>query len=169
MATVTFKNDQTTTSGDLPAVGQKLPDFELVGGDLNPVTASDFAGERLVLNIFPSLDTGVCAASVRAFNKLAAGADNTEVLCISHDLPFAQQRFCAAEGIDKVIAASAFRSPFGEDFGLRLQGSPLEGLLARAVIVTDAEHNVVYTELVSEITNEPDYDAAEAALSGCNG
>lgn len=169
MANVTFKNDPTTTSGDLPVEGEQLPAFELVGGDLSTVSSADFAGKRLVLNIFPSLDTGVCAASVRAFNKLAAGLDNTVVLCISEDLPFAQQRFCAAEGIDNVVAASAFRSSFGEDYGLRLTGSPLQGLLARAVVVTDASHNVVYTQLVSEITTEPDYQAAEAALAGGNG
>ncbi|WP_165165127.1 thiol peroxidase [Corynebacterium qintianiae] len=164
MANVTFKDNPTTTSGVLPVKGEKLPSFKLVGGNLATVTDTDFAGKRIVLNIFPSLDTGVCAASVRAFNKLAAEHGDTAVVCVSHDLPFAQQRFCAAEGIENVTAASAFRSSFGEDYGLRLEGSPLQGLLARAVIITDAAHNVVYTELVDEITNEPDYDAAEAAL-----
>ncbi|AWB85081.1 thiol peroxidase [Corynebacterium liangguodongii] len=164
MATVTVKGNETTTSGDLPPVGEQLPAFELLGHDLSPITGADFSGKQLVLNIFPSLDTGVCAQSVRTFNKLAAGLDNTAVLCVSEDLPFAQQRFCAAEGIDNVTAASAFRSSFGEDFGVRLEGTPMKGLLARAVVVTDAAHNVIYTELVSEIGNEPDYDAAQAAL-----
>ena len=164
MATVTFRNEPTTTSGELPAVGEALPAFELVGGDMAPVTDTDFAGKKLVLNIFPSLDTGVCAQSVRAFNELAASLEDTVVLCISKDLPFAQQRFCAAEGIESVEALSAFRSSFAKDFGVELEGSPLEGLTARAVVVTDADHKVIHTELVSEITNEPDYQAAEDAL-----
>lgn len=166
MAQLTVKNEPTTTSGELPATGEQLPAFDLVGSDLAPVTAADFAGRRLVLNIFPSVDTGVCAASVRAFNKLAAELDNTTVLCVSQDLPFAQQRFCAAEGIDNVVVASAFRSSFGEDYGLRLEGSPLKGLLARAVVITDDNHNVIYTQLVPETGNEPDYEAAKAALNG---
>ncbi|SDL75690.1 thiol peroxidase, atypical 2-Cys peroxiredoxin [Corynebacterium mycetoides] len=166
MANVTYKGNHTTTCGELPAEGEKLPAFELIGGDLSAVSPDDFAGKRLVLNIFPSLDTGVCAASVRAFDKLASGMNNTAVVCISEDLPFAHRRFCAAEGIENVTTASAFRSAFGEDFGVRLEGSPLRGLLARAVVVTDAAHNVVYTQLVDEVSNEPDYDAAEAALNG---
>lgn len=164
MAKVTFRNEPTTTSGELPAVGSAIPSFELVGGDMGTVRDSEFAGKKLVLNIFPSLDTGVCAQSVRTFNKVAADVDDTVVLCISKDLPFAQQRFCAAEGIDNVVAASAFRSTFGEDYGVVMQGSPIEGLLARSVVVTDADHNVVHTELVGEIANEPDYDAAKEAL-----
>lgn len=164
MATVTFRNEPTTTSGELPGVGSALPSFELVGTDMAPVTNADFAGKKLVLNIFPSVDTGVCAQSVRTFNRLAADVDGTEVICVSKDLPFAQQRFCAAEGIDHVTSASAFRSAFGEDFGLTMQGSPIEGLLARAVIVTDENHTIVHTELVPEIAQEPDYDAAVKAL-----
>ena len=166
MANVTFRNDPTTTSGELPAVGETLPAFELVGGDMNPVTDQDFAGKRIVLNIFPSVDTGVCAQSVRQFNELAAGLDNTVVLCVSKDLPFAQQRFCGAEGIDNVISASAFRSTFGEDYGVIMEGSPIKGLLARSVVVTDADHKIIHTELVPEIANEPDYEAAQQALQG---
>lgn len=165
MANVTFKNESTTTSGELPSVGDKLPDFTLVGSDLSELTPADFAGKRVVLNIFPSLDTGVCAASVREFNKRATSLDNTVVLGVSRDLPFAHDRFCSAEGIENVTTGSAFRSSFGEDYGLTLQGSPLEGLLARAVIVADEDGKVVYTQLVDEITEEPDYDSAVNALS----
>lgn len=164
MANISFRNEPTTTSGELPAVGSALPSFELVGGDMNTVTDADFAGKRIVLNIFPSVDTGVCAQSVRRFNELAAGVENTVVLCVSKDLPFAQQRFCGAEGIDNVVTASAFRSTFGEDFGVIMEGSPIKGLLARSVVVTDADHNIVYTQLADDIANEPDYEAAKAAL-----
>ncbi|GAB3702499.1 thiol peroxidase [Corynebacterium nasicanis] len=165
MANVTFKNESTSTSGELPAVGAQLPDFTLVGTDLSELTPADFAGKRVVLNIFPSLDTGVCAASVREFNKRATSLDNTVVLGVSEDLPFAHGRFCSAEGIDNVTTGSAFRSTFGQDYGLTLEGSPLQGLLARAVIVADEDGKVVYTQLVEEITDEPDYDAAVNALS----
>lgn len=165
MANVTFKNESTSTSGELPAVGDQLPDFTLVGTDLAEITPADFAGKRVVLNIFPSLDTGVCAASVREFNKRATSLDNTVVLGVSQDLPFAHGRFCSAEGIDNVTTGSAFRSSFGEDYGLTLQGSPLQGLLARAVVVADENGKVIYTQLVDEITDEPDYDAAVNALS----
>ena len=165
MANVTFKNESTSTSGELPAVGDQLPEFTLVGTDLSEITPADFAGQRVVLNIFPSLDTGVCAASVREFNKRATSLDNTVVLGVSQDLPFAHGRFCSAEGIDNVITGSTFRSSFGEDYGLTLQGSPLQGLLARAVVVADENGKVVYTQLVDEITDEPDYDAAVNALS----
>lgn len=164
MANVSFKNNPTTTSGELPATGSELPAFDLVGTDLGAVTPADFAGKKIVLNIFPSLDTGVCAESVRKFNELAKDFDNTVVINVSQDLPFAQSRFCGAEGIENAQAASAFRSTFGSDYGVTLEGSPLAGLLARSVVVTDAAHNVVYTELVEEITNEPDYDGAVAAL-----
>lgn len=164
MANISFRNEPTTTSGELPAVGDKLPSFELVGGDMNTVTDADFAGKRIVLNIFPSVDTGVCAQSVRRFNELAAGSENTVVLCVSKDLPFAQQRFCGAEGIENVVSASAFRSTFGEDYGVIMEGSPIKGLLARSVVVTDADHNIVHTQLVGEIADEPDYEAAQAAL-----
>lgn len=165
MADISFRNEPTTTSGELPAVGEKLPSFELVGGDMNTVTDADFAGKRIVLNIFPSVDTGVCAQSVRRFNELAAGLDNTVVLCVSKDLPFAQQRFCGAEGIENVVSASAFRSTFGEDYGVIMEGSPIKGLLARSVVVTDADHKIIHTHLVDDIADEPDYDAAVEALS----
>ena len=164
MAKVFFQGNESQTSGSLPKVGDTLPDAVLVAGDLSEKKLTDYEGKRLVLNVFPSLDTDVCAKSVRAFNELAGSAENTAVLCISKDLPFAQQRFCAAEGIESVEALSAFRSSFAKDFGVELEGSPLEGLTARAVVVTDADHKVIHTELVSEITNEPDYQAAEDAL-----
>ena len=128
------------------------------------VTGAQFAGKNLVLNIFPSVDTGVCAASVRNFNKEAAGLDNTVVVNVSHDLPFALGRFCAAEGIENVVTTSAFRSSFGQDFGVTMTDGPLEALLARAVVVVNPAGEVVYTELVPEITNEPNYEAALAAL-----
>ena len=165
MATTNFKGSPVTTSGELPAVGDQLPEFTLVGTDLSEITPADLAGKRVVLNIFPSLDTGVCAASVREFNKRATSLDNTVVLGVSQDLPFAHGRFCSAEGIDNVTTGSTFRSSFGEDYGLTLQGSPLQGLLARAVVVADENGKVVYTQLVDEITDEPDYDAAVNALS----
>lgn len=164
MAETSFKSNPVHTSGDLPATGSQAPAFDLVGTDLGAVTSGAFPGTRVVLNVFPSIDTGVCAASVRRFNEIAAGLDNTAVLCVSQDLPFAQSRFCGAEGIDNVTAASAFRSTFGEDFGLTLADGPMAGLLARAVLVLDESGTVTYTELVPEITSQPDYDAAVAAL-----
>ncbi|WP_257202206.1 thiol peroxidase [Corynebacterium cystitidis] len=165
MANVTFDSAPATTDGELPAKGDRLPSFELVGTDLSAVTDKDFQGERLVLNIFPSLDTGVCANSVREFNKRAQDlGDDTVVLNVSKDLPFAQDRFLEDNGVDNVTTGSAFRSSFGEDFGVTLQDSPLQGLLSRSVVVTDTDHKVVHTELVSEITTEPNYDAAIDAL-----
>lgn len=164
MASVTFQGNPVHTSGDLPAVGSPLPQFTAVNGDLQDVTAADFRGKRLVINIFPSVDTGVCAAQVRNFNKKAAELDNTTVIGVSKDLPFAQARFCGAEGIENVSTLSAFRTSFGEDFGVLMTDGPLEGLLARAVVVADENGTVVHSELVSEIGEEPDYDAAVAAL-----
>lgn len=165
MANVTFSNDPATTVGELPAVGENLPSFDLVGTDLSQVTDSALKGKRLVLNIFPSLDTGVCANSVREFNKRAQDlGDDTVVLNVSNDLPFAQGRFIEDNGIDNVQAASGFRSSFGKDFGVALEDSPLQGLLSRSVVVTDGNHKVIYTELVDEITNEPNYDEALNAL-----
>jgi len=161
---VTRRSNPVHTSGDLPAVGQPAPAFELVGGDLAPITLDQFAGKRVVLNIFPSLDTSVCATSVRTFNELAAGLDNTVVVSVSKDLPFAQSRFCVNEGIDDVVSASAFRSTFGEDYGVTLLDGDLKGLLTRAVVVLDGNGTVTYTQLVPEIGTEPDYDAAVAAL-----
>ena len=164
MATTAFKGNPVTTSGELPAVGSTAPAFDLVGSDLSPVTSESLAGRRVVLNIFPSVDTGVCAASVRKFNELAAGLENTTVLCVSNDLPFAQARFCGAEGIENVVTASGFRSSFGKDFGTTMVDGPLAGLLARSVVVLDEKGTVTYTQLVDEIKTEPDYDSAIAAL-----
>ena len=164
MADITFQSNPITTVGTLPEKGAKAPVFTLVGTDLSDVALTDFGGKQIVLNIFPSIDTGVCQASVRAFNEKAGGRDNTVVLNVSKDLPFAQERFCAAEGIDNVVSGSAFRSSFGEDYGVTMTSGPLQGLLSRAVVVVDAEGSVVYTEQVPEIGQEPDYEAALGAL-----
>ncbi len=165
MATTAFKGSPVTTSGDLPSVGSAAPEFTVTGSDLGDVTLASLAGKRAVLNIFPSIDTGVCAASVRRFNELAAGLDNTTVLCVSADLPFALGRFCGAEGIENVSTASVFRSDFGDSYGVTMTDGPLAGLLARSVVVLDESGKVLYTELVPEIGQEPDYDGAIGALS----
>ncbi|KRB74997.1 hypothetical protein ASE01_16645 [Nocardioides sp. Root190] len=162
MATTALGGNPVNTVGDLPAVGAAAPTFELVGSDFAAVSLSE--GQRAVLNIFPSVDTGVCAASVRKFNELAAGLENTTVINVSQDLPFAQARFCGAEGIENVTTASGFRTSFGDDYGVKLVDGKFEGLLARAVVVVGADGNVLHTELVPEIATEPDYDAAIAAL-----
>ena len=165
MATTALKGNPVHTVGELPAVGSKAPAFELVGAGLSDLTQEQVAGKRLVLNIFPSVDTGVCAASVRKFNELAAGlGEDTVVLNVSADLPFAQARFCGAEGIDNVLVGSTFRSDFGRDYGVTMADGPMAGLLARSVVLVDAEGTVTYTQTVDEITTEPDYDAAIAAL-----
>lgn len=165
METVYFNGTPCHTYGMIPAVGSEAPCFTLVTKDLAEISCSDFKGKRVVLNIFPSLDTPVCAASVRRFNKEAAGLDDVAVLCVSMDLPFAMSRFCTVEGIDNVIAASAFRSPqFSEKYGLQIVDGPLAGLLARAVIVIDKDGKVIYSDLVDEITHEPDYDGAMYVL-----
>lgn len=164
MATTALRENPVQTVGDLPTLGAAAPAFTLTGRDLSDVTSDSFAGRRVVLNIFPSIDTGVCAASVRRFNELATSLENTAVLCVSQDLPFAQARFCGAEGIDNVTVASGFRSSFGDDYGVRLADSPMAGLLARSVVVLDETGKVIYVELVPEITQEPDYDAAVNAL-----
>lgn len=164
MASITFKGNPIHTVGELPAVGSKAPDFELTGLDLGPVTLADFAGRKLVLNIFHSMDTGTCALSMRAFNERAAGLEGTTVLCVSRDLPFAQKRFCAAEGIDNVEVASDFRTDFGERYGVTYTDGPIKGLLARTVVVVDVDGTVLYTEQVQETSHEPDYDGALAAL-----
>lgn len=163
MATTALKGTPVQTSGELPTVGSKAPAFELVGEGLSPLTSADLPG-RVVLNIFPSVDTGVCAQSVRTFNEKAAGLENTTVVNVSQDLPFAHARFCAAEGIDAVKAGSAFRSSFGEDYGVTQQDGPMAGLLARAVVVLDENGEVVHAQLVDDISTEPDYDAAINAL-----
>ena len=165
MATITVKGQPTTTIGTLPAVGTALPDFLLTKTDLSDVGKHDFSGKQIVLNIFTSLDTSVCAASIRRFNKDAASLDNTVVLCISQDLPFAHDRFCSAEGINNVVPLSAFRAKsFGQQFGVTIIDGPLAGLFARSVVVTDEKGNVVYTEQVPENAQEPDYEKALAAL-----
>ena len=165
MSQVTLKGNPCHTNGELPAVGAKAPAFELVGADLGTLELKNFAGENLVLNIFPSVDTPTCATSVRTFNQKAASLGGTKVLCVSRDLPFAQKRFCAAEGIEGVVNGSAFRGSFLSDYGVELTDGPLKGLAARAVVVLDGEGTVKHTQLVGEIADEPDYDAALASIS----
>ena len=165
MAQVTLKGNPFHTSGELPKVGTAAPAYTLVRTDLSEVSGPDLAGQRVVLNIFPSVDTPTCAASVRKFNARANEKPNTTVLCISADLPFAQKRFCGAEGLDNVVPVSVFRAPeFGQSYGVTLVDGPLKGLLARAVVVLDAAGKVIHTELVPEIAEEPDYNAALAVL-----
>lgn len=165
MATVRLNGVEMDTCGSLPAKGAAAPDFEGVKGDLSTVKLSSFLGKRVILNIFPSLDTPACAASVRRFNAEAAELDNTVVLCLSQDLPFAQARFCTVEGIENAVALSLFRdASFGRKYGTLFVNGPLAGLQARAVAVVDAEGKIAYTQLVKKVENEPDYDAALAAL-----
>jgi thioredoxin-dependent peroxiredoxin len=165
MAKITFKGNAVHTAGTLPAVGSAAPDFKLTKSDLGDLSLKDYRGRKVVLNIFPSLDTPVCAASVRRFNAEASKLDNTTVLCISRDLPFAQGRFCAAEGLNNVITASEYKdSSFSDAYGVRIQDGPLAGLLSRAVVVVDENGKVKYTEQVPEIAHEPDYARALAAL-----
>jgi thiol peroxidase len=166
MATITFKGNPVQTSGSLPANGTTAPAFRLVAADLSEKTLADYKGKRVILNIFPSIDTGVCAASVRTFNQQAAALDNTVVLCISKDLPFAQGRFCAAEGIENVQVLSEFRDTnFSDAYGVKMVDGPLQGLMSRAVVVLNENGEVVYSEQVPEITQEPNYDAAIANLA----
>lgn len=161
MATITFKGNPVQTSGTLPAKETKAPDFRLTGSDLKDVGLADFAGRVKILNIVPSLDTGVCAASARAFNKAAASLGNVVILTISRDLPFAQKRFCEAEGIDKVVTLSELRDrEFGKTYGVEMITGPLAGLLSRAVVVLNKDNTVVYTQQVPEIAQEPDYESA---------
>ncbi len=165
MATISSRGELVETSGELPAMGQAAPPFALRRADLSPVSLTDYAGARLVLNIFPSIDTPTCAKSVRQFNERAAALPNTKVLCVSADLPFALGRFCGAEGIDNVETASVYRSPeFGQDYGVYMAEGRLGGLLARAVVVIDENGKVIHRELVPEIAQEPDYDAVMAVL-----
>lgn len=160
----TFQGEKQQTVGVLPTSGS-APSFTLVKTDLSELTKEDLKGKKVVLNIFPSVDTPVCANSVRAFNKEASSLENTVVVCVSADLPFAQARFCGAEGLDNVVPASVFRgNEFGKAYGLTIAGGPLAGLLARAIVVLDEKGDVTYTQLVSELTEEPDYKAALAAL-----
>jgi len=165
MAQITLCGNPVHTSGSLPEIGSKAPEFELVKIDLSTTTLADFAGTKVVLNIFPSIDTPTCATSVRTFNAKASALENTKVLCISRDLPFAQKRFCGVEGLENVINLSDFKSgAFGKNYGLEITDSVLAGLHARAVIVIDENGTVKHAELVTEIANEPNYDAALEAL-----
>ena len=165
MATITLGGNPVHTSGELPKTFTKATDFKLVKPDLSIATLADYTGKKLVLNIFPSVDTGTCAASVRKFNEKASQLQNTTVLCISRDLPFAQKRFCGAEGLENVENLSDFKDgQFGKDYGLEITDGPLAGLHSRVVIVVNENGEVVYTEQVAEIADEPNYEAALAAL-----
>jgi len=165
MANIYLDNNPTKTIGNLPKIGEKAKDFKLIGKDLSEVTLNNFKGRKLVLNIFPAIDTGICSSSVKKFNTKAAQFSNISVLCISKDLPFAQNRFCGSEGIDNVITLSDFTSgKFGEDYELTIVDGPFANLLSRCVIVLDEAHNVIYTEQVSDIASEPNYEEALAAL-----
>ena len=166
MASVTLKGSPVSTNGELPAVGSTAPDFKLVDGGLADITLADYAGKKKLLNIVPSLDTPTCATSTKKFNDFANAHDDTVMLMISADLPFAMSRFCSAEGADNVISLSLMRSKaFAKDYGVLIQDGPLAGITTRAVVVLDADNKVLYTELVPEIGQEPDYEAAIAALS----
>jgi len=166
MATITLRGNPFQTSGELPELGSIAKDFELVAKDLSRVSMDDYKGSRLVLNIFPSLDTGTCAASVRYFNQLAGSLENTKVLCISRDTPFAQARFCGAEGLENVITLSDFETGrFGRDYGLQMLDGPMKGFLSRVVIIVDETGTVNYTQQVPVISDEPDYDEVVEALS----
>ncbi|MEN9648276.1 MAG: thiol peroxidase [Actinomycetota bacterium] len=164
-STVTLGGNPVSVSGKLPATGKALPKFSLTTSALQDITNKDIAGKRVIFNIFPSIDTPTCASSTRKFNEIASSLSNTEIYCVSADLPFAQGRFCAAEGLSNVKTASSFRSNFGATFGVNLTSSVLKGVMARAVIVADEKGKVLHTELVSEIANEPNYDAAIDSLS----
>ena len=164
MSQVTLQGNPVEIGGRFPAAGQTAPAFSLTAGDLSDKTLADFAGKRKVLNIFPSVDTGVCAQSVRTFNERASSLENAVVLCISADLPFALSRFCGAEGIENVVTLSSFRSSFGADYGITLADTPLRGLMARAVVVLDENNKVLHAELVPEIGQEPNYEAALVVL-----
>jgi len=165
MAKVTLKGTiSANTTGELPGKGSKARDFTLTAGDLSEKHLSDFGKKKKILNIVPSLDTSVCAASARRFNKEAGSRKNVAVLVVSADLPFAQGRFCSVEGLENVTALSTFRSTFPDDYGLRIAEGPMEGLCSRAVVILDEDNKVIYTQQVPEITQEPDYEAALAAL-----
>ncbi|MFV0463811.1 MAG: thiol peroxidase [Nostocoides sp.] len=165
MAETTLGGNPVHTSGELPEQGAPAPAYVLTGRDLGDITPATSAGRSVVLNVFPSIDTAVCATSVRRFNELAGSLENTTVICVSMDLPFAMNRFCGAEGIDNVLTASGFRSTFGQDYGVTMVDGRLRGLYARSVVVIDPSGDVAHTELVSDIGKEPDYDAALAALN----
>lgn len=165
MAAITLKGNPFTTTGELPQIGSQAPDFKLIATDLSTKSLQDFQGATLILNIFPSIDTGTCATSVRTFNKKAAALANTKVICISRDLPFAQARFCGAEGIENVMTLSDFATgAFGKDYGLEIQDGPLAHLHSRCIVVIDPNGKITHTEQVSEIVDEPNYEAALNAL-----
>ncbi len=166
MAKTALKGNEVNTIGDLPGIGSQAPDFNLVNKDLSPLSLSDLKGQKVILNIYPSVDTGTCAMSTVKFNKEAANLSNTKIVCVSKDLPFAFGRYCAAEGIANLETVSNFRDggAFGSSYGVEMVDGPLTGLNARAVVVIDEEGKVVYTELVPEIVDEPDYEKALAAL-----
>lgn len=163
MAKVTLKGNPIETLGELPAIGSTAPAFKLVKTDLSEVSLEDYRGRTVILNVFPSVDTGTCAMSVRTFNERAGGLEKTVVLCVSMDLPFAMARFCGAENIKNVEAVSGFRSSFGKDYGLTFKNGPLTGLYSRCIIIIDGNGKIKYTEQVAETADEPDYDAALAA------
>ena len=166
MANITLKNNPITTCGNLPNIGEEAKGFSLIGKDLKKVTLNDFKGARVVMNIFPSVDTGICAISVKTFNTKAANLSNTKVLCISRDLPFAQNRFCGAENIENVLTLSDFANgSFGEDYGLTIMDGALANLHSRCIVVLDESHKIIHTEQVDEITSEPNYETALAVLS----
>lgn len=160
MANITLKGNAISTKGELPTIGSELKNFTLVNDKLEDKNLNDYKGKKLIFNIFPSIDTGVCAASARKFNQEASSVENTIILNVSKDLPFALGRFCAAEGLDQVETLSDFRGSFGDDFGVTIENGPLAGLMSRAIIVTNEEGKVIYTEQVPEITQEPDYEKA---------
>jgi len=165
MAKITFKGSPVATAGDLPRVGATAPEFSLVKTDLSDMSLADYKGKKLVLNIFPSVDTGVCAASVRRFNAEASKQDNTVVLCISRDLPFAHARFCGAEGLEDVVSLSEYKDEvFSQNYGVKMVDGPLNGLHSRAVVVIDENGKVAHSEQVDDIVNEPNYEAALKAL-----
>lgn len=166
MATINFKGTPLETAGNLPEVGSQAPDFNLTGTNLANFSLDAHAGKNIVLNIFPSIDTGICAASTRRFNQEAQNLENTVVICVSNDLPFAHKRFCGAEGLEKVVSASEYRdSSFSDAYGVKMLGGPLVGLMSRAVVVIDTAGKVVHTEQVPEIVQEPNYEAALATLA----
>lgn len=166
MASITLKGNTINTIGNLPEIGSHAPDFDLVNNDLTHTSLADYAGSRVVLNIFPSLETGICANSVRTFNQKASELNNTQILCISRDLPFTLAKFCGAEGIDKVTTVSDFAyGKFGEDYGAIIVDGPMSRLLSRAIVILDENHKVIYTEQVPEIGQDPDFEKALAALA----
>lgn len=165
MAEITLKGNKINTVGDLPKIGEKAPVFKMIKNDLSTFKLNQLKGKRVILNIFPSIDTGTCAQSVRAFNKTASELENTKVLCISRDLPFAQARFCGAEGIENVETLSDFnKGSFGKNYNLTIKNGPLKNLFSRAIIVLDENHKIIHTEQVQEIVDEPNYEKALDSL-----